>query len=232
MKSLTPSVTPFVNPAMIKRYAEDTPERVPGFTDLHRMVLILLSERASENANVLVLGAGGGLELKAFAEARPDWSFVGVDPSRPMIDLALDVLGPLGSRVQWVNGYVDDAPSGLFDGATCLLTLHFLSVEERLHVLQALRLRLKPDAPLVVAHHGRVPAGNAELWLARSIAFAAGTMPESEQVAASVSEMAKSLTLLSADEEEAILREAGFCDPAMFYAGLSFRGWVAYAGDV
>lgn len=33
------------------------------------MAAILLAERAPENAQVLVLGAGGGLELKAFAEA-------------------------------------------------------------------------------------------------------------------------------------------------------------------
>lgn len=230
MKGTTYSVTPFIDPGLIQNYAEETPKRVPGFTDLHAMALILLSELASENAHLLVLGAGGGLELKAFAEARPGWRFVGVDPSKPMLDLAVDVLGPLGSRVQWVNGYVEDAPSGLFDGATCLLMLHFLPKKERLHVLQALRVRLKPGAPLIVAHHSKAPAGDTRLWLARSVAFATDSLPNDEQVVASASGMARNLTLLSADDEEAILRKAGFSDPALFYAGLSFRGWVAYAG--
>ncbi|WP_434803260.1 class I SAM-dependent methyltransferase [Paracidovorax avenae] len=51
------------------------------------------------------------------------------------------------------EGYIDSAPEGPFDGATCLLTLHFLPTAERLRTLQQLRARLKPGAPLVVAHH-------------------------------------------------------------------------------
>ena len=85
MKNLA-SVTPFSDPAMVGRYADVTPQRVPGFFDLHRMALILLSEQAPEDAEILVLGAGGGLELKTFAEARPNWSFAGVDPSQPMLE--------------------------------------------------------------------------------------------------------------------------------------------------
>ena len=38
------------------------------------------------------------------------------------------------------------------------------------------------------------------------------------------------LTILAPEDEEAMLREAGFSDVGLFYAGFSFRGWVAYAG--
>lgn len=219
----------FTDPAMVDRYADDTPRRVPGLDDLHRMALLLLAERAPAAANILVLAAGGGLELRAFARARPDWSFVGVDPSAPMLDLAARVLGPLGSRVQWVHGYVEDAPPGPFDGATCLLTLHFLSRPQRLRLLQALRQRLKPGAALIVAHHSRAGIGPVEQWLARSAAFAAGTQADLKLAATSAKGMAQHLTLLSADDGEALLRESGFSDPALFYAGFSFRGWIAFA---
>lgn len=221
----------FTDPAMVARYADATPLRVPGFADLHQMALVLLAERSPQDAAILVLGAGGGLELKAFAEARPDWSFVGVDPSQPMLDLAASVLGPLGSQVKWIHGYVDDAPPGPFDGATCLLTLHFLPGPERLRVLLALKDRLKPGAPLIVAHHGNPQAGQAQRWLARSAAFAAGPQADPAQVCASAAGMAQHLTLLSASEEEALLLEVGFSDPALFYAGFSFRGWVAFAQE-
>src|ERR1700754_3520033 len=83
---------PFTDPAAVARYAEDTPRKVPGFADLHRMAMLLLAERVPETANILVVGAGGGLELKAFAEAQPGWHFVGVDPSAAMLDLAGRVL--------------------------------------------------------------------------------------------------------------------------------------------
>lgn len=62
---------PFTDAAMVAGYAEATPRRVPGFADLHRMTVLLLAERAPEAAEILVVGAGGGLEVKAFAEARP-----------------------------------------------------------------------------------------------------------------------------------------------------------------
>lgn len=62
-------------------YAEGPPRQVPGFASLHRMVSLLLAERVPADGSVLVLGAGGGLELKALADAHADWSFHGIDPS-------------------------------------------------------------------------------------------------------------------------------------------------------
>lgn len=221
----------FTDPAMVNSYTDLTPQRVPGYADLHRMALILLSEKAPEAARILVLGAGGGLELMAFARARPDWTLTGVDPSQPMLDLARQLLEPYGPRVQLVEGYADDAPRGPFDGATCLLTLHFLSRPERLSVLLALRQRLKPGAPLVIAHHSRPDGGLAEHWLARSAAFAAGDQSDPAQAAASAAGMAENLPLLSGVEEESLLRDAGFSDIALFYAGFSFRGWVAFVPE-
>jgi tRNA (cmo5U34)-methyltransferase len=222
-------VQPFSDPVMIAGYAEATPQRVPGFGDLHRMAVTLLAERAADNARFLVLGAGGGLELKAFTQARPDWTFVGVDPSQPMLDLAAQVLGPHVSQVELIHGYIDDAPVGPFDGATRLLMLHFLPVPDRLDVLRALKDRLKPGAPLIIAHHCNPGVGPAEDWLARSVAFANGPMADAKAARASAAGMAQHLTLLTAQQEEALLQDAGFIQPALFYAGLSFRGWVASA---
>lgn len=221
---------PFADVAAVARYIEETPRRVPGFADLHRMAVQLLSERAPAAARILVLGAGGGLELKAFAEAHPGWSLVGVDPSQPMLDLAGKVLGPLMLRVGLVHGAIEDAPAGPFDGATCLLTLHFLGIEERLAVLRGLRQRLKPGAPLLIAHHGDPGVGRAEDWLARSVRFATGPQGDVTTAAESAQRMAERLTLLTADREAQLLRKAGFVEPAMFYSALSFQGWVAYAG--
>lgn len=222
-------VQPFDDPAMVANYAQSTPRKVPGFADLHRMTVLLLAERAPETATFLVVGAGGGLELKALAEAQALWRFVGVDPSAAMLDLACRVLGPLQARVALQRGYVDAAPSGPFDGATCLLTLHFLAKDERLHTLREIHRRLKPQAPLIVAHHSH-PTGSEPLrWLSRSAAFASGSNTDSAQAAAAAASMAGRLPILSAEEDEAILRQAGFSEVALFYAGLSFRGWVAAA---
>ena len=73
----------FSNPAMVATYADETPRKVPGLADLHRMAMLLLSERAQHAAHILVVGAGGGMELKAMAEAQRKSVFTGVDPSPP-----------------------------------------------------------------------------------------------------------------------------------------------------
>lgn len=109
-------MTQFTDPARVANYAEETPSRVPGLMDLHRMAVILLSERAKNKARILVLGAGGGLELRSFSAARPDWSFVGVDPSRAMLDLAQSVIGDLGSRTALIKRDTSDVPRWNFDG--------------------------------------------------------------------------------------------------------------------
>ncbi len=222
-------VQAFADPGLVSGYVEGTPRKVPGFADLHRMAMLLLAERAPESADILVLGAGGGLELKAFAEAQPNWSFVGVDPSAAMLDLACQVLAPLQARVDLCRGYVDAAPQGPFDGATCLLTLHFLARDERLHTLREIRQRLKPRAPLIIAHHSYPGDGDPSTWLERSAAFAGGPGVDFSQARVSGAKMAEFLPLLSGNEEEAVLREAGFSDVALFYAGFSFRGWVSRA---
>ena len=211
-------------------YAERTARLVPGLHDLHRMAGVLLTERAPEDAQVLVVGAGGGLELKVFAQAHPRWRFVGVDPSQPMLDLAVQTLGPLAARVDLHAGCTDTAPPGPFDGAACLLTMHFLTLEERRATLAAIRQRLKPGAPFVMAHLS-VPAETQgkRLWLSRYAAFAAasGVAAASAQQAAAAIEAR--LPLLAPKEEEALLAEAGFSGIALFYAGLAFRGWVSDA---
>ncbi len=220
---------PFTDPTAVARYAEGPPRRVPGFADLQRMAMLLLAEHAPHAAKILVVGAGGGLEMKAFAEAKPSWRFVGIDPSAEMLELAKRTLGPLGSAVELRQGYIDAAPPGPFDGATSLLTLHFVPKQERLRTLQEIRKRLKPGAPFVVAHHSCPRGGDLHRWLSRSAAFAAGPAVDFERAAASAAVMAERLPVLSVDEDEALLREAGFTNVELFYAGFTFRGWVAEA---
>ncbi len=219
----------FSDPDAVARYAEGPVRMVPGFRDMQRMASVLLAERAGDNANILVLGAGGGLELKVFAEAQPGWRYCGVDPSAQMLVLAKETLGSLASRVTFHEGYIDDAPEGPFDGATCLLTLHFMRAEERRRAATEVHRRLKPGAPFIVAHHS-FPQNEPEkrLWLSRFAAFGPDpglSFASREDMIAAIGER---LPALSPEEDEKILRDAGFSDVALFYAGFTFRGWVGH----
>lgn len=230
MNNDTPLLAHFSDAQAVARYAEGPPRFVPGFTDLHRMAGLLLAERAPGQARVLVLGAGGGLEMKAFAEAQPDWTFDGVDPAAEMLKLARQTLGPHAARAQLHQGYIDDAPEGPFDAAACLLTLHFLAPAERRRTLAQIHRRLKPGAPFVAAHSS-FPQQTDERarWLSRYAAFAiaAGAAPDKAENARAA--IAARLETLTPEEDEAILRDAGFTKVSLFYAAFTWRGWVAYA---
>lgn len=224
------SLPSFSDPDAVARYAEGPVRMVPGFLALQAMADILLAEHVGDDGQVLVLGAGGGLELKVFAERHAGWRFVGVDPSAEMLALARTTLGPLASRVESIEGYIDAAPDTRFDAATCLLTLHFLAADERLRTLIELRKRLKPGAPLVVAHHSFPNVGDDKLrWLHRFAAFAVDSGVAGMTADSAVAGIGARLPVLSPAEDEALLREAGFARVELFYAAFSFKGWVAYA---
>ncbi len=220
---------PFSDPQAVARYAEGPVRQVPGFHALQQMACLLLAEQVPEHGRVLVLGAGGGLEMKVFAEAQPGWRFVGVDPSAEMLVLARQTLGDLEARVELHEGYIESIPLEPFDGATCLLTLHFQPEAERLRTLRELLLRLKPGAPLVVAHHSVAqPPEDRARWLKRYAAFATAAGVPAAQAENAIAAINERLPLLSPEQDEALLRQAGFEGVELFYAGFTFRGWVGY----
>jgi len=217
----------FVQPPE-KTYLEGPSRQVPGYHSLHRMTAILLAEQVPADGSLLVLGAGGGLEIKALAEAQSGWSFDGVDPSAGMLKLAAETVASYKERVRFHQGYIEDAPEGPFDGALCLLTFHFIPRDMRLETLKQIHQRLKPKAPLIIAHHS-FPQTEPErsLWISRHLAFgnSQSAHPEVAKEA-----MKTKLSILAPDQEEALLKQAGFSGISLFYAGFSFKGWVAYAG--
>lgn len=220
----------FSDPKAIADYAENATRRVPGLNDVHRMAALLLAERTPLHGSVLVVGAGGGMELKFFAESFPDWHFDGVDPSAEMLSLAKTALGPLTYRVQLHHGYIEAAPKGPFDAASCLLTLHFTTEAERYRTLCEIHARLKPGGVFVAMHYSisQNPA-ERELWLSRCAAFAISSGVDPEQARTAAAAIGKQLPILAPEQDEELMRKAGFSDINVFYTGLAFRGWVAYA---
>lgn len=222
--------TYFSDPAAVAEYEERTRRLVPGLADFHRICTVLLADRTPEKGRVLVVGAGGGLELRTFARAHPGWQFVGVDPAEEMLNVARAALGKEASRVQWHQGYVHDAPEGPFDSAACLLTLHFVNPEDRIATLREIHRRLAPGGAFVVMHLSfGGDAAARERWFARYVDFAVSSGVAPEKVRTATEAMSTQLSILPPDEDEAMLRHAGFRDVDTIYTGLCFRGWVGYA---
>lgn len=211
-------------------YADRAVQMVPAYRDIHRMASVLIDEHAPPDASILVLGAGGGLETKSFADAHPGWTFAAVDPSAAMLDLAAQNLGPLVSRVRMHRGYIDEAPPGPFDAATSLLTLHFLPYEQRRHTAAQVQERLAPGAPFVVAHLS-FPQSDDErqVWLRRHVANLLASGINAADVDKARRAIATDVPVLSPEQDRRVLQEAGFSGVTEFFSAFTFRGWVGYA---
>jgi len=221
----------FNNPEHAARYAEGPKRFVPGFDGLHRIMTQLLQETVSADARVLVLGAGGGLEIRTLSQAMPDWRFCGVDPSGEMLAQARTLLGEAAQKVDWVEGLIFDAPAEQFDAATCLLTLHFVPDDgAKLETLKAVRARLRPGAPFFVSHLSiDKTAADADLKFERYARFSEGSGTDPEMVAKARTHVKGMLNCVGPERDESLLREAGFQRIELVFAGLSWRGWIAYA---
>lgn len=93
-----------------------------------------------------------------------------------------------------------------------------------------MRRRLRPGAPLLLAHIS-FPQTEPErsTWIARHVVYQSPAGMSDAQVAQAREAIGSRLTILGPEEEVAMLQAAGFEGASLFYAGLSFRGWVAYA---
>jgi tRNA (cmo5U34)-methyltransferase len=223
----------YEDPDFVRQYAQGPTAFVPAYEHMQRMAAQLIRERIGNTGKVMVLGAGGGLELEAFASRCPQWTFVGVEPAEEMLKAAKDRVLQAGAseRVDWHHGYIFDAPPGPFDAATCLLTLHFVPDDgAKEQTLAEIRRRLKPGAPFVLVDLCiDLASPGAATALDRYREFALESGADLERVESTCGRLVNVLKLVSAARDEALLGIAGFSQVELFYAGLSWRGWRAIA---
>lgn len=218
----------FKDPEHARTYAERPRKIVPGFDGLHRIMAQLIAEASP--AQTLVLGGGGGLELKTLIDALPEGRFCAVDPSSEMIAQGKAYLGDPKS-VDWVEGLIFDAPNGPFDAATCLLTLHFVPDDgAKLETLKAVKARLKPGAPFFMAHLS-VDKNDpkSEQKFDRYLRFSQDSQLDPKVLKEAHERVRTGLNTVGPERDEALLREAGFSHIELVFKGLYWCGWIAYA---
>ncbi|MCL6250577.1 class I SAM-dependent methyltransferase [Altererythrobacter sp. KTW20L] len=216
-------------PEHVRRYDEFPPLFVPGYEASHAMAAAVLSERIGTQASLLVIGAGGGIEIARFARQFQGWRFTGVDPSQAMLDLASARLDAEAGEAQWslVQGTAADAPEGPFDAATAFLCLSFVPDDgSRLEQLRAIRQRLKTGAPFLMIHAASEPA-RIERDFARFAEHARLRGAEPEVIDTAVSVNRTGIHILTPEREAELLVQAGFRLDGLFYRGLWIHGWEA-----
>ena len=106
-------LAPFSDPDAVARYAEGEPAlcaRLRGASPHDRYPAG--GACPARRAGACAGGRRWSRIESGWQRAHPGWTFVGVDPAAEMLRLAERTLGPLGSRVQLLPSYIDDAPPG------------------------------------------------------------------------------------------------------------------------
>lgn len=225
--------TRFEDDRFVDQYVQNGPPSfMPGHAGVLQMAGILIREHADDDAEVLVVGAGGGLDTRALALQHPSFRFVGVDPAPRMLGLACRVIGEaVSKRVRLIEGTVDDVPEQAFDAATCILVLGLLPDDgAKLALLEGVHRRLMPGAPLILVDQCLDRAApDFERKLDRYAAYALASGVDREVVASARTALRSNAGLVAPERDEALIDEAGFRGREAFYTGMAWRGWLALA---
>lgn len=223
----------FADPEFVDRYVEKGPAAfMPGQPGVLQMAGVLLAEQAPADGHILVVGAGGGLDTRTLARMQPGWRFTGVDPAAKMLDLARHILGEeTMRRVDLIEGGVEAAPEGPFDGATLILVLGLIPDDgSKLGTLRDIRRRLKAGAPFILVD--RCDSADSPLFdrnMDRYVAYAEASGVDPDTLKNARASHRGNPGLATAARDEALLAEAGFSGVESFYHAMNWHGWVAYA---
>jgi tRNA (cmo5U34)-methyltransferase len=204
--------------------------KLAPFRDGLHLLMASIFGGLPEDARMLCVGAGTGAEIQFLAERFPAWTFVAVEPSSRMVDLARTraVQHGFADRCTFHTGYLESLPAcEPFDCAASLLVSQFLlDPQERTEFFRAIADRLKPGGFLAtsdLASDTEAPhyAGLLEVWLRTMTA--ADVSPERVQQMRAAYE--RDVAILPVATVAALLSSAGFDMPVQFYQAGLIHAW-------
>lgn len=219
-------------PVPTSEYDEMARMSIPGYEALHTMALSFLRSKLPEKANLMIVGAGSGMELVTFGKANSKWELLGVDPSSNMLTIAQQKIEQqkLSNTVKLFQGYTHEIPeTTLYDAATCILVMHFLPDDgSKLALLKSISQRLKSSATLILVDLFGEKGTETFEQLVQVWKLYSEEMGMSLQMIEK-REKARQEGVYPIPEPRVLelLQQADFGKIMRFYTGLLFGGWVA-----
>ncbi|WP_414541200.1 class I SAM-dependent methyltransferase [Nostoc sp. CCY0012] len=222
------------NPPVATNEYDTMAQRVlPGYEVMHTMALSVLKAILPEKANLLIVGAGSGMELVKFGKGNLQWQMLGVDPSSNMLAIAQQKIEQhgLSEQVELFTGYTHDLnTTSLYDAATSILVMHFLPDDgSKLAFLQDIAQRLKSSATLILVDmYGERGTPEFERMISIiKVFWQEMGIDDTVKIREFLETMNKSVYPIPEMRVMELLQQAGFGNILRFYTGLWTSGWVA-----
>lgn len=218
----------YFNKDASRAYDEKSRRLAPIADGMHFLIRLVL-QGLPVRSRILCVGVGTGAEILPLAEAFPQWSFLGLDPSAEMLEVCRERLKTAGvlERCELVHGYVRDAPAGEgFDAALSILVGHFVKREERLGFYRNMVSRLRRGGYFVdteISYDLSSPEFPSMLENWEQVQRLMGATAES--LASLPRQLREMLTVLPPAEIESHLRQSGIAVPVKFFQAFMIAGW-------
>ncbi len=72
-------------------YDERIRNLFPFYETIHTAINAVLRGVLGAESELLIVGAGTGAEILELGKSNPGWRFLGIDPAKPMLNLAREV---------------------------------------------------------------------------------------------------------------------------------------------
>ncbi|GHF99045.1 class I SAM-dependent methyltransferase [Thalassotalea marina] len=196
---------------------------VPGYQIMHEATASLMAAHYTEKATILVVGAGTGSEILTLSRINPNWSFVAVDLSQDMLDIASVRFHEAGisHRVSCFCGDLSQLRRVKFDAVICLLVMHFIKgLNDKQEFLIEITMRLK--------HHGQLFIADYMKFSQDEVALAQVNMSmlqgmNRDSVAQMQAKMSLDFDALSANQLYKLAREVGLSRPKTYFQSLCYQ---------
>jgi len=146
---------------------------MPGYSALHRTLILGVPFLPTRAFRVLELGVGTGALTSALLESFPHAEVVGIDVSPKMIAAAARRLRVYRDRVELVAGRLEDTWEGRYDAVVSALAIHHLEDREKWRLFRRIYRSLSsggyfgdgddhlPEDPLFDSRYAQIAAAES-----------------------------------------------------------------------
>jgi len=221
--------------AVFDRQAADYDRQWEGMAPIRDGLYLLVEAAFSvlpDDARILCVGAGTGVELAHFARRFPAWRFTAVEPSGPMLGVCRQRAEREGfaSRCTFHEGYLESLPAGEgYHAAACFLVSQFiLERAARSAFFRAIASRLLPGGLLASSDlaSGAAPAdfeGLLRMWLTAMV----GAGVSDERIEQARAAYGRDVAVLPPPAVASIIASGGFGSPTQFFQAGLLHAWIA-----